>query len=150
MQASSSIQGNGTSGQCVQLQGNGTGQQLQGNDGNGHLQGTVAVAPPAIDALGSPTPQPVGAPPVSAACDTVWQGAPQGACRTVELCAGTAVLSAQLAEAGFPAIAVDRARPSKTLRFPTMALDLTVPENWESVRRLLEDRTILYVHWSVP
>ena len=87
--------------------------------------------------------------PSPAAC-VGMAGAPNSACYTVELCAGSAGLSCSLAEAGFSTLAVDHGSNSHKPRSPCVNFDLSQDSGWKLLYDLLEADNLLYVHGAPP
>ena len=79
------------------------------------------------------SPTPVGTPPLF-----------------IELCAGTALLSQQAAEAGFRMLAVDHHGNRFKPHVHVLQLDLRSPSSWEFLRGVLSSQAVAHVHIAVP
>ena len=79
------------------------------------------------------SPTPVGTPPLF-----------------IELCAGTALLSQQAAEAGFRTLAVDHHGNRFKPHVHVLQLDLRSPSSWEFLRGVLSSQAVAHVHIAVP
>ena len=77
-------------------------------------------------------------------------GQPSRSCFTLELCCGSAGLSAQLRKVGFTTVAVDHSSNQHTPKVACLNLDLTKPSSWEILRNLAQERRVIYVHIAPP
>ena len=68
----------------------------------------------------------------------------------IELCAGSAKLSAACAKTGLTAIAVDQASNRHQVRHHVMTLDLTDEGSWQLLRRICETHEVIWVHIAPP
>ena len=68
------------------------------------------------------------------------EGAPNSACYTVELCAGSAGLSCSLAEAGFATLSVDHGNNSHRPKSPCVNFDLSQDAGWLLLYEILRGR----------
>ena len=79
-----------------------------------------------------------------------FKDAPSLAGYTVELCAGSAGLSARLWKEGFATLAVDDARNRHRQKAPCVCLDLSIDSGWQVLYRLVEQGKVFYVHGAPP
>ena len=68
----------------------------------------------------------------------------------IELCAGSAKLSAALATQGFKVVAVDYARLRSRQCHPCITLDLSSEEGYQYIESLLSSGMVLYFHVAPP
>ena len=77
-------------------------------------------------------------------------GQPSRSCFTLELCCGSAGLSAQLRKVGFSTVAVDHSSNQHTPKVACLNLDLTKSSSWEILKRMAAERQVIYVHAAPP
>ena len=70
--------------------------------------------------------------------------------RAIELCAGSASLSAKLAEFGFDPCAIDTKRNRFRVKFPITDMDLTNADSVQLISTSISSNGIQYVHAGVP
>ena len=79
-----------------------------------------------------------------------FAGAPSQAIFTVELCCGSAGLTASLTTAGFTGIAVDHESNRHQPAVQVTKLDLSKTASWEVLDHMLQVQPIIYVHAAPP
>ena len=67
----------------------------------------------------------------------------------IELCCGSAGLTAELIEQGWEGIGVDY-RNRRTPKAPTLSIDLTTGAGLQQLLRILDDVCVVYVHFGLP
>ena len=81
---------------------------------------------------------------------TTWHGAASKSLYTIELCAGSAGLTAEIIRAGFNGIPVDHKTNLHVQRAACLVIDLTKADSWVLLGKLLDTGRVLYVHSAPP
>ena len=77
-------------------------------------------------------------------------GQPSRSCFTLELCCGSAGLSAKLKRVGFSTVAVDHPSNQHTPKVACLHMDLTKPSSWQILRKMVSEGRVIYVHVAPP